>query len=119
VTGSVIETMDILIRPKTGKGSMDDPPCTMFSSLERADFASISEALEHIRSKYTEQVAERARKAGADYIETAVDSKERRYGLGAGFDKDQVLLEVEVKVTAVGKPKHFVRKTMKTTDYYE
>ena len=119
VTGSVIETLDVLIRPRSGKGNADDPPCTVFSSVERIDFEAISEALDHIRTKYTEHVTERAKKAGADYIETKVDVKERTYALGAGFDAGKVLLEIEVKVTAVGKPRQFVRKEMKSTEYYE
>ena len=119
VTGSVSETLDVLIRPRSGKGSADDPPCTVFSSVERADFESISKAIDHIKEKYTEYVKERAQRAGADYVNTRVDVKERTYALGAGFDAGKVLLEIEVKVTAVGKPRQFIRKVKKTTEFYD
>jgi N-methylhydantoinase A/oxoprolinase/acetone carboxylase beta subunit len=110
ITGSVIETLDVLIRPRSGKGSADDPPCTVFSSIGRLDFDTISLAIGHIRAEYTKTVAERALKAGADYVDTKVDVKERKYALGAGFDAGKVLLEIEVKVTAVGKPRQFVHR---------
>lgn len=116
VTGSIIETLDVLIKPKSGKGSVHDPPCTIFSSIERLDFESITEAMDHIRSKYVPYVKERAKKAGAEYMDVRIDVREKKYGLGFGFDADQVLLETEVKVTAVGKPKQFVMKK-ETSEY--
>lgn len=110
ITGSVIETLEVLMKPKSGKGDADDPPCTAFSVLGKMMFERMSEAIEWIEAEGTKYVTELAKKAGADYIDTKIDIKEKKYGLGFGFDDGDVLLETEVRVTAVGKPKQFVRQ---------
>lgn len=110
ITGSIIETLNILIKPLTGKGGSDDPPCTVFSSLGKMEFETMSQALEYAKDVGTKHVIEMAKKAGADYIDTKVEVNERKYGLGFGFDEGEVLLETEVNVTAVGKPKQFRRQ---------
>ena len=119
ITGSITESMDILITPKAGKGSFDDAPCTVFSLLGRVPFERTSEAMAYVNKECVEYVRERAKLAGADYIDVKVDINERKYSLGYGFSDDKVLLETEVKVTAVGKPKQFIRTQKEYKSEYE
>jgi N-methylhydantoinase A/oxoprolinase/acetone carboxylase beta subunit len=106
VTGSIAETLDILIRPKTT--GADDPPCTAFSSLGKKEFDSITDALKFADSDGRAYVSEQARKAGAEYVDVKRDIHEKRYEIGGGLGNGgEVLLEIEVRITAVGKPKEF------------
>jgi N-methylhydantoinase A/oxoprolinase/acetone carboxylase beta subunit len=105
VTGSVAETLELLIRPR-GAGS-DDPPCTVFSALGKFDFDTIGGALKYADSEGRAFVTEQARKAGADYVEVKTDIHEKRYDIGGGLGTGNTLLEIEVVLTAVGKPKQF------------
>ena len=109
ITGSITESIDVLITPKAGKGGFSNPPCTVFSLLGRVSFETSSEAMEYVKKDCVAYVQERAKAAGADYIDIKVDVDEKKYSLGFGFGEDQVVLETEVKVTAVGKPKQFIR----------
>ncbi|MDR3282005.1 MAG: hydantoinase/oxoprolinase family protein [Candidatus Methanoplasma sp.] len=106
ITGSIMETLDVVIRPKVG-GNPDDPPCTAFSMLGKMDFKSASEALDCLLKEGGENVTERAKKAGADYTDVKMDVNERRYVVGMGTGTGDVLLEIEVHITAVGKPRQF------------
>jgi N-methylhydantoinase A/oxoprolinase/acetone carboxylase beta subunit len=44
VTGSVIESMEILLKPGIGENALDDPSCIMFAPFGRLEFAKLSEA---------------------------------------------------------------------------
>ncbi|MDR3282154.1 MAG: hydantoinase/oxoprolinase family protein [Candidatus Methanoplasma sp.] len=105
VTGSVAETLELLIRPR-GSGS-DNPPCTVFSALGKLDFDTISAALEYADTEGRAFVVEQAGKAGADYVDVKTDIKEKRYDVGGGLGAGNALLEIEVVLTAVGKPRQF------------
>ena len=119
VTGSVVESVEILIRPRSG-GDADDPSCSVFSLLGKFEFERMSEATKEMIEKGKAYVAERAKAAGADYVDTKVDINEKKYELGTGFDDKSVLLETEITVTAVGKPKQFrVRKNLVYDEFTE
>ncbi|MDR3206350.1 MAG: hypothetical protein LBT41_04570 [Candidatus Methanoplasma sp.] len=105
ITGSIMETLDALIRPRAG-GDPNDPPCTAFSMLGRMEFGSVSEALEHLSDEGGENVRKRAEKAGADDADVKMEVSGRRYEIGVGGGGD-VLLEIDVHISAVGKPRHF------------
>ncbi len=106
ITGSVVEKMNILIKPKTGMGTAEDPPCTLFSTLEKRDFASVSEAAEYAVKVGSEHVGRMARVAGADSVEITVENHDRKFGFGQEYD-GEALLEKHILVTAVGKPRQF------------
>ena len=108
VTGSVIESMEILIKPAIGENALDDPSCIMFSSFGRLEFERMSEAELYAVSEGGKHVAERARKAGAEQIEIRSNRLEKKVGLGQGYD-GRILIETLITVTAVGKPKQFDR----------
>jgi len=119
ITGSITESIEVLITPKAGKGGDHDPPCTVFSILGRVPFETSSEAMEYVKKDCVAYVQERAKSAGADYIDIKIDVDEKKYSLGYGFGDDQVVLETEVKVTAVGKPKQFIRTQKVQKSEYE
>jgi len=106
VTGSIIESMEILLKPSPGQGSMDDPSCILFAPYGRFEFEKLSEAEVFAVEETSKHVKERARKAGADHIELRSDKIEKRVSLGRGYD-GRILIETIVTVTAVGKPRQF------------
>ena len=118
ITGSIIESLEVLVRPKSG-GDADDPACTIFSLLGKFEYETMSEGIAAIIEKGKKHVEECAKKAGADYIDTKVDIHEKKYELGVGFDDKNVLLETEIVITAVGKPKQFKVQQKYVYDEYK
>ncbi len=117
ITGNIVESIDILIKPFKGEGSLDDPRCTVFASFGTTDFEKYSEAMEFAKRKGSEIVSERAVAAGADKFEIKIDQKDKKFGFGDEYGSS-VLLETLLTVTAVGKPKEFtmVEKNSYYTD---
>ncbi len=106
ITGSVVEKMDILIKPKAGMGTSVDPPCTLFSTLEKREFDSVSEAARYAVETGSRHVDNLARVAGADSVEIKVENHDSKFGFGQDYD-GEVLLEKHILITAVGKPRQF------------
>ncbi|MDR2699017.1 MAG: hydantoinase/oxoprolinase family protein [Candidatus Methanoplasma sp.] len=106
VTGSIVESMEILLKPSAGEGALDDPSCALFAPYGRFEFEKISEAEVSALEEGSRRVRERALKAGADHIEVRSERIEKKVGLGKGYD-GCILLERKIIVTAVGKPRQF------------
>jgi N-methylhydantoinase A/oxoprolinase/acetone carboxylase beta subunit len=106
ITGSIIENVEILIRPKPGLGVMEDPACILHSTDEKREFESLGEAIEYARAEGTRIVSKRAEEAGAEGVEVVMERNDLRAGMGKEWGGD-VLLETKVVITAVGKPKQF------------
>jgi N-methylhydantoinase A/oxoprolinase/acetone carboxylase beta subunit len=106
VTGSIIETMEALIKPAAGDTN-EDPKCTVFSVLGKTDFETLTEALAYVKEEGGLFVYEKAVRAGADHVRVSADVKHKKYELGTGYGAGSVLLETNVKITAAGKPKQF------------
>ncbi|MDR0198757.1 MAG: hydantoinase/oxoprolinase family protein [Methanomassiliicoccaceae archaeon] len=111
VTGSIVESMEILIKPAVGENSLDDPSCILFAPYGRFEIPKLSEAEIFAVNETKKYVIERAKKAGADHIETRSSKVEKKVGLGEGYD-GRILIETIVTVTAVGKPKQFAVEDM-------
>ena len=107
VTGSIIESMEILLKPSTGQGTMEDPSCILFAPYGRFEFDKISEAEIFAVGEGSKLVKEKAQKAGADHVEVRSDKVERKVGLGGKGYEGRILLEIVLTVTAVGKPRQF------------
>jgi N-methylhydantoinase A/oxoprolinase/acetone carboxylase beta subunit len=107
VTGSIIESMEILLKPSTGENALEDPSCIMFAPYGRFEFGKLSEAEIFAVEESSKLVKERAQKAGADHIEVRSEKIEKKVGLGKGYD-GRILIETIITVMAVGKPKQFV-----------
>jgi N-methylhydantoinase A/oxoprolinase/acetone carboxylase beta subunit len=111
ITGSIMEVVEILIRPKPGLGVMDDPPCTLHSPIERREFERYSEAVECAKEQGMEIATKRAMEAGADSVEVLVENAEMRASMGKEWGGD-VLIETKVIITAVGKPRQFFEQRL-------
>jgi len=106
VTGSVIESMEILLRPSAGQNALDDPSGILFAPFGRTEFEKLSEAEAYAVSEGGRYVTERAKKAGADHIEIHSRKIDKKVGLGEGYE-GRILIETLITVTAVGKPRQF------------
>lgn len=115
ITGSIVETMDVLIRPKPGENAISDPKCFLFAPFGRMEFETLTEAAEYAASEASKTLMERAVSAGADDPRIEVERIDRKYEFGSGYGAD-ALLETHVKVSAVGKPKQFIPAEKKS--YY-
>jgi N-methylhydantoinase A/oxoprolinase/acetone carboxylase beta subunit len=111
ITGSIMEVVEILIRPKPGLGVMDDPPCTLHSPIEKREFERYSEAVECAKEQGMEIATKRALDAGADSVEVLVENAEMRASMGKEWGGD-VLIETKVIITAVGKPRQFFEQRL-------
>jgi len=107
VTGSIIESVEVLLKPAPGQGAMDDPSCILFAPYGRFEFEKLSDATVFAVEETSKYVTERAHKAGADHIELRSEKVEKKVGLGRGGYDGRVLLEATVTVTAIGKPRQF------------
>jgi len=107
VTGSIVESMEILIKPGIGENALDDPSCILFAPYGRFEFGKLSEAEIFAVEESGKHVTEKAKKAGADHIEVRSSKIEKKVGLGEGYD-GRILIETLITVTAVGKPRQFM-----------
>ena len=106
VTGSVVESMEILMKPSVGENALDDPSCIVFAPFGRFEMEKLSEATAFVIRESEKYVRERAMKAGADHIEVRSSKTEKKVGLGEGYD-GRILIETVITVMAIGKPKQF------------
>jgi N-methylhydantoinase A/oxoprolinase/acetone carboxylase beta subunit len=106
ITGSIIESVEMLIRPKQGLGVMEDPPSILHSFNEKKEFETLTAALDYAQQTGAELVRNRAMLGGADGVEIVVERNDMRASMGKEWGGD-VLIETKVNVTAIGKPKQF------------
>jgi N-methylhydantoinase A/oxoprolinase/acetone carboxylase beta subunit len=111
ITGSIMEVVEILIRPKPGLGVMDDPPCIMHSPVEKREFERYSEAVEYASQQGSELASKMALESGADSVEVIVENAAMRASMGKEWGGD-VLIETKLIVTAVGKPRQFFEQRL-------
>ena len=69
ITGSVVESVEALIRPKDGYATVVDPPCKLFTSEETKEFGSLEEAVKYAISWGTALSRKKAVQAGAKDVE--------------------------------------------------
>jgi N-methylhydantoinase A/oxoprolinase/acetone carboxylase beta subunit len=106
IMGSIIESAEVLIRPKPGVSAMENPPCILHSSVEKKEFDSLEEAVDYARIYVTEVARKKALAAGADEIEIKVDRDDKIGHLGKSWGTG-IMLETRVIATAIGKPRFF------------
>jgi N-methylhydantoinase A/oxoprolinase/acetone carboxylase beta subunit len=106
ITGSIMETIEVLVKPNPGLGVMEDPPCTLHSMDEMREFESITEAVGYAKAWGEAKARRNAVLAGADDIEIVVSNERVMGQIGKSWG-DGLLLEVRLMVTAVGKPRMF------------
>jgi N-methylhydantoinase A/oxoprolinase/acetone carboxylase beta subunit len=106
IMGSIIESAEVLIRPKPGVSAMENPPCILHSADEKREFNSLEEAVDYARIYVTEVARKKAVAAGADEIEMKVDRDDKVGHLGKSWGTG-IMLETKVVATAIGKPRFF------------
>jgi N-methylhydantoinase A/oxoprolinase/acetone carboxylase beta subunit len=106
ISGNVMESVELLIRPKKGLAEMENPPCTLYWMQEKKDFEHMEDAIEYARTEGSRLVKEKALASGADSVEVIVDTYRREAKLGGGWGGN-ILLELIITVTGVGKPRLF------------
>ncbi|TFG57421.1 MAG: hydantoinase/oxoprolinase family protein [Methanomassiliicoccus sp.] len=115
ITSSIMESVEVLIKPKPGLGVMEDPPCTMHSMDEMREFETITEATNYARSWGESKVRQMSVMAGADEIEVIVENERIMGQIGKSWGEG-LLLEIHMKVTAVGKPRMYFEVEHERTD---
>ena len=106
ISGNVMESVEMLIKPKKGLGAMDNPPCTLYWMQEKRDFENLDEAVDYARQEGSRLVREKALVSGADTVEVIVDNNRKEAKLDKGWGSN-ILLELNITVTGVGKPRLF------------
>ena len=107
ITGSIVESVEALIRPKDGYATVADPPCKLFSSEETKEFSSLEEAVRYAISWGSALSRERAIQAGAKDVEIVIDRADDIFSLTKENKVGGLLIDTKVTVTAVGKPQLF------------
>jgi len=107
ITGSIVESVEALIRPKDGYATVADPPCKLFSSEETKEFSSLEEAVRYASSWGSALSRERAIQAGAKDVEIVIDRADDIFSLTKENKVGGLLIDTKVTVTAVGKPQLF------------
>ena len=104
ISGNIMETVEMLIKPKKGMGVMDNPPCTLFWMAERRDFETLTEALDYAKGHGASIAREKALASGADTVEVVVENHRKEAKMEKGWG-EAILLEVNLTITGVGKPR--------------
>jgi N-methylhydantoinase A/oxoprolinase/acetone carboxylase beta subunit len=107
ITGSIIESVEALIRPKDGYATVVDPPCKLFTSEETKEFLSLEEAVRYAVSWGSALSRERAHQAGAKDVEIIIDRMDDIFSLTKENKVGGLLIDTKVVVTAIGKPQFF------------
>jgi N-methylhydantoinase A/oxoprolinase/acetone carboxylase beta subunit len=109
ITGSIIETVEILIQPKPGMAGLEDPPCSVHLPGEKKDFERLSQAIAYARELGEEIVVSKALQSGAHEIE--VIKEEEPIALSGLENGDQdLLIQLNMVFRSIGKPMQFYEK---------
>lgn len=107
VTGSVIEQVEILIKPVSGSRIIDDPNCTLFATFGKYEYETWSKAVEDGKTLGCEYVKRRALKSGARNVDINIVQDDREYTVGMEYSDSKILMETVLTITAIGKPNQF------------
>jgi len=104
ITGSIIETVEVLIDPIYSAAGIE---CyTVHSPIEKVDFDDLSSAASYARSTAEKLAREKAIHAGAGrQIEIQIEKNDQT--AAEGYGGSAFLLASSIKATAVGKPDVF------------
>jgi N-methylhydantoinase A/oxoprolinase/acetone carboxylase beta subunit len=105
ITGTIMETFEVQIKPKMGMSNTENPPSIVFSTKGRKDFPNLEEAKAFAIQLANLEATDRARLAGADTIELVCEVHDDYGKIGNGYGGGGILLGTKVVVMAVGKPK--------------
>lgn len=106
ISGNVMESIEMLIRPIKGAVTVENPPCTLFWMQERKDFETMDAAIEYAKVVGSDLVRQRALASGADSVEIVIENRREEARLDQGQGAT-ILLGTDLVITAVGKPRLF------------
>jgi N-methylhydantoinase A/oxoprolinase/acetone carboxylase beta subunit len=106
ITGSIVEIIEILLKPMPGFANVENPPCIMHSPLERKEFDVLSDAVEYAVNSYNIEGRKRAMKSGADSVEMKIEREDVYAHVREGYGRG-VLLETRLTIIAMGNPRLF------------
>ncbi|NYT11852.1 MAG: hydantoinase/oxoprolinase family protein [Methanomassiliicoccales archaeon] len=109
ITGSIIETVEILIQPKPGMAGLEDPPCSVHLPGEKKDFERLSQAIAYARELGEEIVVSRARQSGAHGIEVFKEEEPIALSGLENGDRD-LLIQLNMVFRSIGKPMQFYER---------
>ena len=102
ISSSVSESVTVLVRPKSlGK----DDCFHAFSRLGRFEYGTFEEALADSEDRARKEVLAKAAENGAEDISVVVERRDREFEYGDSGAK--CLMEIELTVTAAGRPRPF------------
>lgn len=107
VTSTVSESITFLIKPETIGGG-DECAYESFSKMGNYKFKSLEEAMAESEKMGREYVSKAISRSGATDVSISVDKEEKTFVYGSGTEA--TLMEMDLTVTAAGKPKQFVSK---------
>lgn len=103
IASSVVERLELTIKPKKGLSASEDCPCMLFTSEGRRDFPTLSAAKEFALDYAKDRVLQMSLDAGAIDPEADVDVDDEYGDFGYGHGKG-LYIGTKVVATAVGKP---------------
>jgi len=106
ITGSIVETVEILIDPIYSPAGVE---CyTVHSPVEKVDFDDLDSATAYAENMAKRLAKERAIQAGASQqIEIRVERSDQIATAAEGYGKSDFLLASRIKAAAIGKPDVF------------
>ena len=107
ITGSIMETAEVLIKPKPGVSAMENPPCILHSSMEKREFETLTAAVAYAEMWTKDLARQLAINAGADEVEVLLAKDDHVGHLGKNWGSTGIMLETRVVATAIGKPRLF------------
>jgi len=109
ITGSIIETVEILIDPIYTPAGIDH--YAVHTPMEKADFGNLKDAVAYAKSMAEKLSREKAIRAGASQqIEIRVEKSDQIATAIEGYGESNFLLESRIKAVAISKPDIFEKK---------
>ncbi|MDO5861785.1 MAG: hydantoinase/oxoprolinase family protein [Thermoplasmata archaeon] len=103
ISSSISESISVLIRPAFIGA---EEGFTAFSKLGKTEFTTLDEAVTASVATATAAVTEEVRRSGAGNVTVTVDRRDKEFDYGDTGNR--TLLEVELTVTAAGRPEQFL-----------
>ena len=105
ITGSIIETVEILIDPIYSPAGIK---CyTVHSPVEKVDFDDLDSATAYAENMAERLARERATQSGAGQLEVQIEKSDQMATAVEGLSESEFLLASHITATAIGKPNVF------------
>ena len=103
ITGGVFETVEILIQPLPGYGSVENPPCLVYAPDERREFDNQELALAYAETHGEDLARVAAARECAVDVHITKNRDDQFAAIRDGWG-GSILLETKLTFTAIGKP---------------